>query len=390
MIADVIFHTLLNGGLQVWDMKHVAFIMSVLITGAMLLGCVQQSPDNQGPYGSENQTNQYYTNETEVSGLTSYLFFYAGYAPPATVGAPYNYSFCDPAPTNPNDLCGAMQDADNPSGGHNPYHFTLGPGVGFQQFGLILNLNGLLTGTPTIAGNRTFEVCAVDLDGNQACDNVTMIVENPIQLAVRVKGTGSGAVTVYGGAQPVVCRSDCNVTISEVYATPEVAFMPDNGSAFGGWSGDCKYAPCEPLMDSSKGVTATFDKFALTASATCTRDSSAGSGYNNRVEIRGTAAGPKGASVVIGDTEGYNGYMDMTGDCGSWSEGSIGCVNKGDYSTTTWSSGFRMASPTHSNPFVWTPTYTLSIGYGDTAFYNESIQEPFSTVISVPVPVRCP
>ncbi|VVB73133.1 Uncharacterised protein [uncultured archaeon] len=175
-------------------------LILVLLLSAMLLGCVQQTQNNQTiNYGSENQTGQYDYgdyNYTEASDQYSYMFFYGGYLPEATVGMPYNYSFCDPAPTNANGLCGAMQDADNPSGGHYPYHFTLGPGAGFQQFGLTLNLNGLLTGTPTAAGEREFQVCAVDLDGNQACDNVTMVVKEPIQLTVHVKGTGGFSVTV--------------------------------------------------------------------------------------------------------------------------------------------------------------------------------------------------
>ncbi|VVB73132.1 Uncharacterised protein [uncultured archaeon] len=167
--------------------------------------------------------------------------------------------------------------------------------------------------------------------------------------------------------------------------------MPDSGSAFGGWSGDCEYAPCELFISPDKAdyeITAAFDRIGIAATATCSR--TGGSGYSNRVEIRGTATGPKGAAIAIDDTQGYNGFMDMTQDCGSWGEGSIGCVNKGEAGTTTWSSGFRMGSPTYSNPFTWTPTYTVRVVYGSHGFYNKSITEPTETVISVPVTVSCP
>lgn len=84
--------------------------------------------------------------------------------PPATVGIPYSYSFAT---------------ATNPTGGNPPYTFVLGSGVGFPPFGLILDLNGLLSGTPTAAGTRTFEVCVKDLGGNQACGNTSLTVNTP-------------------------------------------------------------------------------------------------------------------------------------------------------------------------------------------------------------------
>ena len=61
---------------------------------------------------------------------------------------------------------------------NNPgYHFTLGTLGGFPPFGMLLNLNGLLTGTPTIAGGPIpFTVCAVDLAGQQVCWETSLTV----------------------------------------------------------------------------------------------------------------------------------------------------------------------------------------------------------------------
>ena len=82
--------------------------------------------------------------------------------PPATVGVPYSFSFATPT---------------NPMGGSPPYSFLLGSGMGFAPFGLILDLNGLLHGTPTAAGTRTFEVCVKDLGGNQGCGTTSLTIK---------------------------------------------------------------------------------------------------------------------------------------------------------------------------------------------------------------------
>jgi hypothetical protein len=84
------------------------------------------------------------------------------------------YSFCRP-PISGNDLCDAT--ATNPTGGQPPYHFELGTGGGFPPIGMRLNLNGTLTGTPTVAGVSNFVVCAVDLAGRSACDTVRFTVD---------------------------------------------------------------------------------------------------------------------------------------------------------------------------------------------------------------------
>ena len=74
------------------------------------------------------------------------------------------------------DLCGAFDTTTNPTGGNPPYHFTLESGVGFPPFGIMLNLNGLLAGTPTTEGTSTFGVCAVDQVGTQTCRTTSLEV----------------------------------------------------------------------------------------------------------------------------------------------------------------------------------------------------------------------
>ena len=100
---------------------------------------------------------------------------------PATIGEPYAFSFCqqEPPVDDPSDLCGGSFDQSiNPAGGQRPYHFTLGTLGGFPPFGMLLNLNGLLTGIPTAEGTTVFTVCAVDLAGQQVCRETSLSVSS--------------------------------------------------------------------------------------------------------------------------------------------------------------------------------------------------------------------
>src|SRR4029077_3863923 len=60
-------------------------------------------------------------------------------------------------------------------GGNPPYHFQLDPGSGFPPIGIIMDLNGNLTGK-VAKGARpgTFRACAVDLSESQSCQTMTI------------------------------------------------------------------------------------------------------------------------------------------------------------------------------------------------------------------------
>jgi hypothetical protein len=122
---------------------------------------------------------------TAVEAASGSLAFKAAKLPPANAGVPYGpngqgFSFCQPAPTQVSDLCppGIGVTPKSPKGGNPPYHFVLGGG--FPPFGITLDLNGRLHGTPNIADNgpTTFTVCAVDLSANSVCVPVTINVFN--------------------------------------------------------------------------------------------------------------------------------------------------------------------------------------------------------------------
>ena len=102
--------------------------------------------------------------------------------PDGVVGQGYWYDFCGPgdvAAPNPYTLTFSLlpcspAPGETPSGGQQPYHFQLGSGTGFPPIGLSVQKDGIVSGYPTSEGSSTFEVCAVDLGGNQACVTVTL------------------------------------------------------------------------------------------------------------------------------------------------------------------------------------------------------------------------
>ena len=65
-------------------------------------------------------------------------------------------------------------------GGTPPYYFTSGSfGSGRPPMGMIVKLNGMLSGTPARAGDYSFEVCVVDLVGAMDCDRAKVNVGDP-------------------------------------------------------------------------------------------------------------------------------------------------------------------------------------------------------------------
>lgn len=64
------------------------------------------------------------------------------------------------------------------SGGWSPLHYQLDSlAYGAPPSGMSMNLNGIISGTPSVAGTYTFRVCAVDLGGRFACTSVTIQVK---------------------------------------------------------------------------------------------------------------------------------------------------------------------------------------------------------------------
>ncbi|GEM_PF-3522158 len=119
--------------------------------------------------------------------------------PAAEVGKPYQYSF------------------NNPTGGQPPYHFQVEGG--FPPFGIILDLNGILSGTPTAEGRRTFSVCAVDLAGVQSCKQTILSVA----IRAPVSNVTAPVQAIVGPTAPVVKLEE----LLEKYVGGEIATPTD-------------------------------------------------------------------------------------------------------------------------------------------------------------------
>lgn len=100
--------------------------------------------------------------------------------PNGSVGTPYSYSFCEPDSARSGSVCGGSTPATNPTGGIPPYSIIYGNGS--LPPGINLQLNGLLNGTPTLAGYYDFDICAKDGFGNQTCKFVTIIVKPKVKV----------------------------------------------------------------------------------------------------------------------------------------------------------------------------------------------------------------
>ena len=166
--------------------------------------------------------------------------------PEATVGVPYQFNF-------------SM--ANNPTGGNPPYTFILGSGVGFPPFGLVLDVNGLLNGTPTAAGTREFEVCVKDLSGNQACATTSLTVveapsppelpEETTEVTVTISSATCEAVRFSFGSImyiDVSVSGSASGPVGTYLTLPAVGIPSETPEEYscGDWGDNCQRDPGEP------------------------------------------------------------------------------------------------------------------------------------------------
>jgi hypothetical protein len=95
-------------------------------------------------------------------------------------------------------------------------------------------LNGILSGTPSIAGTSTFSVCAVDLAGQSACGTVTMTIEGTVTVGQFSYSCSLSASPLPGWK---ACPGTVALTISKPIQSGYVAviiYYPSLGAWFRG------------------------------------------------------------------------------------------------------------------------------------------------------------
>lgn len=98
----------------------------------------------------------------------------------------------------------------NISGGSPPYHYQSDSfATGTPPIGMIVDLNGNLTGTPSIVGTYTFGVCAIDSVGASSCGTTTISVVSITTFSGSVSGSGSfSRVFTFPGGSTTCTFSD--------------------------------------------------------------------------------------------------------------------------------------------------------------------------------------
>ncbi|MFN8633066.1 MAG: hypothetical protein U0893_04365 [Chloroflexota bacterium] len=116
--------------------------------------------------------------------------------------------------------------------------------------------------TPAAVGQRSNTVTVVTADDANPDNNTSqpdVVTVAPLLFPLTVTKYGAGSGTVTSTPPGINCGSDC----AENYVAGTVVTLTASpiGSYFAGWSGACSGSgTCQATMNSSKGVTATFQK----------------------------------------------------------------------------------------------------------------------------------
>jgi len=187
-------------------MRSAIFLLSALMIGILLFGCVANTVSHNGENNVNVQPNATVQPEKNVTAQPGALeFSVPSELPVAYVGKPYLYSFCDPQSETELESfdtkgCGLDATSINPKGGTPPYEVNIrqytaniSKSPDWSVSGLYASGRGLLNFTPKTGdeGQYVLEVCASDSTSESyyapLCRNTTLYIMSD---TVTVKGEG--------------------------------------------------------------------------------------------------------------------------------------------------------------------------------------------------------
>lgn len=245
------------------------------------------------------------------------------------------------------------------SGGTPPYQFVSSQFAGgLPPLGMIVDINGRLTGTTRQQGIFTFGVCAVDTVAQQSCQTTTVTVTAPPTFRISINKNGDGQGTVSADSGNINCGATCQgdyVLGTRVTLTAN----PSVGSVFTAWAGACAgVGACTLTLNADSVVTATF-----TTSATGTY--SGNISWPN-IQPAGTS-GSCGAqtvyrSITLQESAGGK-ITGTTNSSATFSGTRVGSAITVTYQTSSW--GMR-------GPYIWQWDGTTLTGILPAICYNTS------------------
>ena len=182
-------------------MKNTIFILSALMIGILLFGCVTNNVTNNETNVTVQSNTTTQSNTTVQPGALELSV--PSELPIAYVGTPYIYSFCNPQSEQETGgfnthECGVNVTSTNPTGGKPPYEVSIhqytaniSKSPDWYVSGLYVSGSGLLNFTPKKGdeGQYVLEVCAEDsaYPSDTVCKNTTLYIMSD---TVTVKGDG--------------------------------------------------------------------------------------------------------------------------------------------------------------------------------------------------------
>jgi len=181
--------------------------------------------------------------------------------------------------------------------------------MGAPPMGTIVDVDGFLTGTPTVTGRFTVGVCVIDLIGASDCGTADVRVV-PQNASLILRKTGSGTGKVYADPHE---DGDVYAYGTEITLTAKA----DSGSSFAGWGGACSGSTttkCTLIMDEDKEIEARFEGGGPQPSGELSvRIISGRCG-----SVNGEVSGPVGSHIGVYQNGGAPASKI---NCGSWTPG---------------------------------------------------------------------